>query len=97
MFCPHCGKEIPDNSDICSFCGCSTGFKEKQEAAIKEKQARKNAIIALCFCWFPIAGIAFSVSCLANKFAGKHKTKAIIALVLSIVFAVAISVVNGLI
>ena len=35
MFCKHCGKEIPDGSAFCSYCGQSLNFEDgpKQEPA----------------------------------------------------------------
>lgn len=28
MYCNNCGKEIPDGSEFCNFCGNKTGGKE---------------------------------------------------------------------
>ena len=44
MFCKNCGKELPDESVFCGYCGAHleesgnpTGFVQEQAAKIREK------------------------------------------------------------
>jgi hypothetical protein len=36
MFCPACGKEIPENSNYCMFCGSSVSEPAPTEASLNE-------------------------------------------------------------
>jgi uncharacterized membrane protein YvbJ len=39
MFCNKCGKEIPDNSSFCNFCGQKIELLNKEK---KEEQSQKQ-------------------------------------------------------
>ena len=95
MYCYHCGASIPDDANICPKCGCSTGKKEENEIKQSETNAKRTGIFALCFCWVPIVGIILGVRCIISDKTGKHKAKGIIAICLSIAFALAISFMSG--
>lgn len=52
MFCQNCGKEIPDDSRICQYCGSDPrnlaikqGNNDKQFNASKMKESNKNILI----------------------------------------------------
>ena len=34
MFCPNCGKELPDGSKFCGFCGADISKEQKGNDAI---------------------------------------------------------------
>lgn len=40
MYCPNCGKEIPDNSSFCSYCGINL-FEENDEYLNDKKEKSK--------------------------------------------------------
>jgi uncharacterized protein YacL len=42
MFCPNCGKEIPDGSNFCPFCGYQiTGGSEKEKVQTVELTSKR--------------------------------------------------------
>lgn len=37
MYCKQCGKEIPNDSEYCNFCGAGQNFKSKYQFSYKER------------------------------------------------------------
>lgn len=35
MYCPNCGKQLPDKTAVCTYCGVPTGEKETAPAPVK--------------------------------------------------------------
>ena len=47
MFCPKCGKEIPEGTVFCSFCGASQGTVTQSPVAnTPAKASKKSGLIA---------------------------------------------------
>ena len=45
MYCPHCGKQIDDNSEFCRFCGSKIRKIENKEAPKFQLDAFLNQIV----------------------------------------------------
>lgn len=91
MYCRTCGKEIPENSAFCTYCGCTTlpqpPFPNGQPENFQEKQPDKINIGIIFVCIFvPIAGIILGVLNLKD---GKKKLGKVylIVSIISTVFA----------
>ena len=41
MYCESCGKQIPDDSKFCEFCGTAVKAKTKPESFVEEKKLEK--------------------------------------------------------
>lgn len=56
MFCPKCGKEIPDSSKFCEFCGAPTGNApiggEPRPASADPNASPYKRLVALLLCYF---------------------------------------------
>ena len=66
MFCPNCGKQIPDDSDFCPFCGKEalkdwTGEGASEEAAGAWKRIIPIAGIIVAIIGIPVTAMAMSV------------------------------------
>lgn len=55
MYCPNCGKELPDKTMVCTYCGAPTGEKE---TAPKQKTKQPAAPKAMSVAGFIVALIA---------------------------------------
>jgi hypothetical protein len=61
MYCPTCGKEVPENSEFCISCGTSIrqGRPAAQELATKVKTASRDALTAFkVFAVNPVGGLS---------------------------------------
>jgi uncharacterized membrane protein YvbJ len=47
MFCPNCGKQIPDGSKFCPYCGAKITTIEEQKPLKKEKRKIRLSIILI--------------------------------------------------
>jgi len=51
MFCPNCGKEIPDGSKFCPYCGAKIAVSPEQKKLAKERREKtgrkKNSFLVL--------------------------------------------------
>lgn len=52
MFCPHCGRQIPDSSEFCNFCGSRTNNVVISTGTYPIGVAPKNKWIAFLLCLF---------------------------------------------
>ena len=54
MFCPKCGKEIPNDANMCPYCGVTlsyyTHMKQPSEAPKKDRKSRNSIIKTLIIC-----------------------------------------------
>lgn len=100
MFCPKCGKEIPEGSTVCPECNATlevASTTAQTSATAEKKPAPVGFILGLVsiIAWFiplfgypvTICGIVFSAKQLKSTDSGA-KTMAIVGLVLSIIFLV---------
>ncbi len=96
-FCPNCGKELMEGADICTNCGKVLNKSNSQNNIEDlDKKANTGFILGLVsiIAWIlPIAGypvtICGIVFCSKGLKSSNNKTKAIIGLVLSIIFLLA--------
>jgi phage shock protein C len=49
MYCNHCGKVIPDDSNVCSYCGASVGASLASRKLVRPRVGRKIAGVCLGF------------------------------------------------
>lgn len=45
MYCSKCGKEIPENSQFCRFCGLSLQQSKTPSEIVNEKKGKKMRIV----------------------------------------------------
>lgn len=59
MYCSKCGKEIPDESDFCSYCGADLQMKKDNNE--EENSITENIIcgIAIVVCVLAIIGLIY--------------------------------------
>ena len=65
MFCKNCGKEIPDDSTFCSFCGAATKSGQLPGSGPAQRTVPNylvQAILVTIFCCLPfgIAAIVYA-------------------------------------
>lgn len=96
MFCPKCGKEIPDDAVICTGCGRMVQSMGKpsapQASAPDEGSARTISILAfiLALLAVPVAPIVLSIVGLAKYGSTQYRGTFIFTLILSIVWPIII-------
>jgi uncharacterized membrane protein YvbJ len=66
MFCPNCGKQIPDGSKFCPYCGAIL-TNEKNYPAKREKAHNKKTILVTVIILFVIVVGIFSVAFFYNR------------------------------
>ena len=94
MFCPKCGKEIPDDAVICTGCGRAAQPSGKptapQASAPDEGSARTISILALILTLLlvPIAPIVLSIVGLAKYGSTQYRRTFIFTLILSFVWPI---------
>jgi len=49
MYCNHCGKVIPDDANVCSYCGIRIGASLATRKLIRPRVGRKIAGVCLGF------------------------------------------------
>lgn len=58
MYCPNCGKQLPDKTMVCTYCGAPTGEKE---LIPKQKTKKSTAPKAMSIAGFVVTLIALVV------------------------------------
>jgi len=62
MYCPNCGKEIPDGSKFCPYCGAKVVASPEQKKLVKEMRGKrgrkKNSLLIL----IPIVAVVILLS-----------------------------------
>lgn len=70
MYCKSCGKEIPDDSIFCSFCGASaSGDKPQVSNAVQRSVPNYlvQAILVTLFCCLPFGIVAIVYAAQVNS------------------------------
>ena len=73
MFCEKCGKEMPDNTQFCTYCGSVVGSQEISNQGVEQfvpKKKNKNfivGIVSICVIIAIVCGAVFGVSKLFSK------------------------------
>ncbi len=49
MFCNACGKNIPDDANLCAYCGRSVGYRSVQKRLTRPRTGRKIAGVCAGF------------------------------------------------
>ncbi len=49
MFCNACGKNIPDDANLCAYCGRSVGYHAAQRRLMRPRAGRKVAGVCAGF------------------------------------------------
>ena len=88
MYCEKCGNKLEDNYVCCPVCGhfVSEDVKKDINKTVPVvKETNIMSILAIIFCWIPIAGWIFGGIGLAKskKIYNSGKTLAIVAIVIS--------------
>lgn len=52
MFCPRCGRQIPDSSEFCNFCGARTNNVVISTGPYPAGIVPKNKWVSLLLCFF---------------------------------------------
>jgi hypothetical protein len=80
MFCRNCGKEIPDNTEYCRYCGAQQPQKAASSPASQDTAPTKKSddniygIIALVLAFiFPIGGLAMGIYAQTSKNPETHR------------------------
>lgn len=83
MFCPNCGKEIPDNSVFCPDCGMSTGSNGDKFSDSLVKNGKALAVLGYIF---PILFfLPLAVNGKKTPYGLKHANAALVFLIVSVV------------
>ena len=49
MYCNACGKNIPDDANLCAYCGRSVGYNSVQKRLMRPRAGRKVAGVCAGF------------------------------------------------
>lgn len=49
MYCNHCGKVIPDDANVCAYCGIRVGTSLARRKLVRPRVGRKIAGVCLGF------------------------------------------------
>lgn len=49
MYCNACGKNIPDDANLCAYCGRSVGYRATQKRLMRPRVGRKIAGVCAGF------------------------------------------------
>lgn len=49
MYCNYCGKVIPDDSNVCSYCGVRVGVSQARTRLVRPRNGRKIAGVCIGF------------------------------------------------
>lgn len=63
MYCVNCGKELPEESKFCNFCGCEQVAQEKKAQPVDAEHIQKRKFDKKCLKYGVIAGVLMCLIC----------------------------------